>query len=89
MKNRTWKGIKEAVGTAKRIPNYWRIYADYSDNTVWCNEYVSENEWANYHSKNIKNVCSGYGYNSIFGQSKITMKELKERIEEVELYENR
>lgn len=86
MKNKTWKGIKKAVGETKCCPLYWRIYADYSNNTIWCMGYASENSWNAYHSKSIKNICSGHGYNSIFGQTKITMNELKEKLEDVDQY---
>lgn len=79
-KYHNFTGIKEAVGDAQRSNQYYRIYCDYSDGTVWTNEYNSSNSWSQYNTRDILEIASGTGKNSIFGLKKITMEELKERI---------
>lgn len=83
--NTNWKGIKAAVSASKRCPLYWRIYADYSDRTVWCNAYASNNSWDEYHSDSIREIVAGFGWQSIFGLTSLTMDELREKLEEKEV----
>lgn len=76
-------GIKKAIGEYRSwLAGDWgrcaNIMIDLEDGSVWCDCFISCNEWKEYHSKSIVSLSS---YITERTDEKISMKLLKEYAE--------